>query len=104
MKVLVLYHPKSEHAGLVEDYAHDYKKSRGRKLELVSLETRDGASTATLYDVTRYPAILALANDGSVQNIWQGLPLPLMNELDQYSEEVRDEQILAKSQLISNSV
>jgi hypothetical protein len=102
MKVVVLYHPKSDHGGIVEDFAHDYQRSRNRKLELVSLETRDGAATASLYDVTRYPAILALANDGQVQNMWQGLPLPLMNELDQYTQEF--DTALAQAQLLAGSV
>jgi hypothetical protein len=101
MKVLVLYHPKSDHGGIVEDYAHDYEKSRGHKLELISLETRDGAATATLYDITQYPAFLALADDGSVQNLWQGLPLPLMNELDQYSQQLGS--ALAKAELLTSS-
>jgi len=84
MKAVVLYHPKSDHGGLVEDYARDYQRSRGRRLELSSLETREGAATASLYDITQYPAILVLADDGSPQNIWQGLPLPSMGELDSY--------------------
>ena|SRR5579871_6548156 len=84
MKAVVLYHPKSDHGGLVEDFARDYKNSRGRRLELVSLETRDGAATASLYDVTQYPAILILADDGGVQSLWQGLPLPSMGEIDSY--------------------
>ncbi|HSX32361.1 MAG TPA: hypothetical protein VLF43_03800, partial [Candidatus Saccharimonadales bacterium] len=53
----------------------------GKRLELISLDTRDGAATASLYDIMSYPAILALADDGSVLNVWQGKPLPLMAEV-----------------------
>ena len=93
MKVVALYHPKSEHGGVVEDYARDYKNSHGRLLELKSLETREGAAIASLYDITSYPALLALAGDGTVQGVWQGLPLPLMNELDPYSQELREKPL-----------
>lgn len=67
------------------DYLHDYERFRGKKLELLSLNTANGAHLAELHDITQYPAILALAQDGSAQKFWQGLPLPLMNELDEYT-------------------
>ena len=85
MKVVVLYHPQSDHGGLIEDYARDYERSRGSKLELVSLETRDGAHMANLYDITRYPAFLAMADEGFLLNMWQGTPLPLMKDIDAYT-------------------
>src|SRR5436190_23438971 len=85
MKVVVLYHPQSDHGLSVEQYARDYERSRDRKLELVSLETRDGAYTANLYDVTRYPAFIALSDEGILLNLWQGDPIPLMNEVDAYT-------------------
>jgi len=89
VKLLILYRPESEHATAVESFVRDYqgRYDSGRKLELVSLNTRDGAATASLYDVMEYPAILVLANDGSVLNIWQGVPLPLMDEVAGYAYE-----------------
>ncbi|HSX35589.1 MAG TPA: hypothetical protein VLH84_01485 [Patescibacteria group bacterium] len=83
MKLLILYRPNSDHASDAESFARDFQKIHdiGRKLELLSISTRDGAATASLYDVMTYPAILALADDGSVINMWQGRPLPLMNEV-----------------------
>lgn len=85
--MLVLYRPESEHSTDVETFARDFQQlyEVGRKLELVSLNTRDGAATASLYDIMSYPAILALANDGSVLNMWQGLPMPLMDEVAGYA-------------------
>lgn len=87
MKLLVLYRPNSEHATEVEafvrDFSHGYEA--GKRVELLSLDTREGAATASLYDIVSYPAILALANDGAVLNLWQGKPLPLMNELAGYT-------------------
>jgi hypothetical protein len=85
MKVVILYHPKSEHGGRVEDYAHEYERlHEGRKLQLISLESKDGWETAKLYDVTSYPAVLAIADDGQLQKMWQAEQLPLSSELDAY--------------------
>jgi len=66
---------------------HDFERryDAGKRIELKSLSTRDGAATASIYDITAYPAIMALAEDGRPLNIWQGLPLPLMDEVAGYS-------------------
>lgn len=85
----MLYHPKSGHGGMVEDYARDYKllhRDEKRELELLSLETREGADIARLYDVVRYPAVLVIAKDGTLQRLWQGDQLPLLRELDFYNK------------------
>ncbi|HUS26829.1 MAG TPA: hypothetical protein VMY99_05785 [Nevskiaceae bacterium] len=86
VKLLILYRPNSDHASAVESFVRDFQQQHdlGNKLELVSLNTRDGAATANLYDVMSYPAILALADNGSVLNLWQGQPLPLMDEVAGY--------------------
>lgn len=87
MRVVVLYHPRSEHAGKVEDYARDYKlRAKTKELELVSLETVQGADLAKLYGIISYPAVLAISADGQLQKLWQGSNLPLMNELDYYTK------------------
>jgi hypothetical protein len=87
VKLLILYRPNSEHATEVESFVRDFQHNYevGKRVELISLNTRDGAATASLYDVMTYPAIMALADNGSVLNIWQGRPLPLMQEVAGYS-------------------
>jgi hypothetical protein len=85
VKVIVLYRPNSEHASDVESFVRDFQRlhDSGRKVELVSVNTRDGAATASLYDIMAFPAILVLADDGSVVNSWIGT-LPLMDEVAGY--------------------
>jgi hypothetical protein len=86
MKVLILYRPDSEHASGVESFVRDFEHRHdiGAKIELMSVNTRDGSSTATLYDIWAFPSILALTDDGRVLNSWQGPPLPLMDEVAGY--------------------
>lgn len=87
VKLLVLYRPNSEHESDVESYVRDFQRRYdvGKKIEMVSLNTRDGAATASLYDVVSYPAILVLGDDGSMVGFWQGMPLPLMDEVAGYA-------------------
>jgi len=86
MKIIVLYHPRSDHSRTVEDFARDFSTQMAHDLELVSLESRDGAAMATMYDIVRYPAIVALDNSGGVMKIWEGPVMPLMNELAYYTQ------------------
>jgi hypothetical protein len=84
MKVVALYHPNSEGARIVEEYARDFEHQRGKKIELTSLETREGVALASLYDITRFPALVALRETGEMLAMWQGEQLPLMNEVAAY--------------------
>jgi len=85
MKVIVLYRPNSDHARVVEEYLRDFQSQHASRVEALSIDTREGSATATLYDVVRYPAILVIQNDGYVSKIWEGDPLPLMDEIASYA-------------------
>lgn len=85
MKVVILYRPNSENSRIVEDFAREFaQRYMDKKLELVSIDTRDGSATATLYDVMKYPTVLALADDGQVIHEWQD-SMPLLNEVSYYT-------------------
>lgn len=85
MRVVILYQSNSEHERKVLEYAHDFRLAQqDRKVELIDLNTREGAAMAQLYDVVSYPAIMALAGDGKMLQLWQGQELPLMNEVAYY--------------------
>lgn len=86
MRAVILYHPNSEQVSLVEDFKRDYESRHyGHKVELVSLETPDGADMARLYDVVRYPALLVLNDDGAFQQMWQDQPWPPIEEVAAYA-------------------
>jgi hypothetical protein len=88
MKIIVLYRPRSEQEGKVLDFKRDYKQLRNKELELVSLDTVEGDNMAKVYDITQYPAFLAIKDDGQLEQMWQGETLPLMNELDYYTMQL----------------
>ena len=84
MKVVVLYRSKSEHGTAVEQYAREFEVRSSKKLELLEVDTPEGEALAKLYDVMQYPALIAMADDGTMQNTWEGMPLPLINEVAGY--------------------
>lgn len=85
MKAIVVYRSDSEHGTGVEQFLRDFTRQTGRELETIDPDTRDGISMCRTYDIVAYPTVVALSDDGRVQNIWSGIPLPTINELSYYS-------------------
>jgi hypothetical protein len=84
MIALMLYYPGSASARIASDYARDFERLHGQAIDLVDMNTIDGDRKASLYGISQYPAILALKDDGTMLQTWQGEYLPLMNELAGY--------------------
>jgi hypothetical protein len=86
MKVVILYRNNSEHEQAVREFEHEYTHRTGRQLTLMDVDTKDGAELASLYDIVRYPAVLATTDNGAMLQLWQGESLPLMNEVMYYDQ------------------
>lgn len=85
MKVVVVYRSNSEHARKTEEFMHEFaRRYPGHTLEVLNVDEREGDATARLYDVTQYPAILAVRDDGTMSMMWQGEHLPLIDEVAGY--------------------
>jgi hypothetical protein len=85
MKAIIIYKPESDHARAVEDYLRDFLTRTGRELETLDPDTVEGADMCQVYDILEYPSVVALSDDGQLQNSWRGLPLPTISELTYYA-------------------
>ena len=84
MKVVVLYHPESDHARSVLTFQRDFERLSTKPIELLSLETPEGDGRAKLYGITQYPAVVVCAEDGEVLKLWEGEILPQISEVISY--------------------
>lgn len=85
MKLVVLYRPDSEISRAVEGYMREFKTLHPEaEVDAVNVDSREGSRQAQLYDVVQYPALLAIAGDGSLLSMWCGDTLPLMDEVAGY--------------------
>ncbi|HCR55500.1 TPA: hypothetical protein DIV49_00860 [Candidatus Saccharibacteria bacterium] len=84
MKVVIVYKSESEHARAVEDYMRDFQRQTGHELETLDPDSKDGSTTCETYDIVEYPTLLATSDDGHMQNMWSGLPLPTISEVSYY--------------------
>lgn len=85
MRVAVVYRTESDHAREVFMWLEDFKRQTGRDIEQVNPDTREGADFCRVYDLVEYPTIIALSDDGQVQNQWRGRPLPTISEVSYYA-------------------
>lgn len=85
MRVVVVYKDESDHAREVLDYMRDFKRQTSRDLEVCDPETREGEGFCRAYDIVEYPSVVALSDDGRVQQMWRGRPLPTISEVSYYA-------------------
>jgi len=84
MKAIVIYKDESDHAREVVDYLRDFTRQTGHELETMNPDTPHGMDFCRTYDIVEYPSIVALSDDGTLQNLWRGLPLPTISEVSYY--------------------
>lgn len=85
MKAVIIYRRDSEHGRTVEEYLRDFSNRTGTELQTLDPDSADGASLCRTYDIVEYQSVIALSDDGQMQNSWRGLPLPTISELSYYS-------------------
>ena len=74
----------TDYGRAVAEYLHDFQHQTGHALETLDPDTAEGTSFADTYDIVQYPTVVAIADDGSLQNSWVGLPLPTISEVSYY--------------------
>ena len=84
MRVVMVYKYESDHAREVLDYLRDVKRQTGYDIEEMEPETRDGAGFCRTYDIVEYPTLVALDDQGTLQHMWRGRPLPTISEVSYY--------------------
>ena len=84
MRVVVVYKYESDHAREVLDYLLDFSRQTGHTVEEIDPDTPDGADFCRTYDIVEYPTMLALSDNGQLQNMWRGRPLPTISEVSFY--------------------
>ena len=84
MRVIVVYKYESDHAREVLDYLRDFSRQTGHTIEEIDPDTPDGADFCRTYDIVEYPTMLALSDNGQLQNMWRGRPLLTISEVSFY--------------------
>jgi hypothetical protein len=86
MKAMIFYRPNSEHDRIVEEYVRDFARHTGKQLPMVNVDSADGVYLAQLYDVTKFPSIVATDDEGKMLQSWDYDMLPRFDEVSFYVE------------------
>jgi hypothetical protein len=84
MRLAAIYRNQEDYTTTVEEFLRDFSVRAGRSMDVIDPDSRQGAAFCETYDIVEYPTIVALSDDGSVQYMWRGLPLPTTNEVAYY--------------------
>ena len=84
MRVVIVYQDKRDYSSTVDIFLRDLKYQTGHDLDIIDPNTPAGADFCKTYDILEYPTIIALSDNGAMQNIWRGLPLPTISEISYY--------------------
>jgi hypothetical protein len=84
MRVVVITKDNMDYSRAVQTFLDDFARRTGKTLEVMDPVSRDGESLCRAYDIVEYPTILALGDDGQMQNMWRGTSLPTINEVSYY--------------------
>lgn len=84
MRAYVAYKEESDHARPVIEFLREFERRAGRVPEIINPDTKEGSEFCQVYDIVEYPTIIATDDNGVMQNMWSGLPLPTINEVSYY--------------------
>lgn len=84
MRVVVISRDNTDYARDVETFVNDFARQTGHGLEVMDPYSTEGDSFCRTYDIVEYPTVAALGNDGQLQQLWRGIPLPTISEVSYY--------------------
>lgn len=84
MRVIIIFRDNTDHAHPVLDFLRDFEHQTGHVLETMDPDTAEGMHFCDTYGIVEYPTLIAISDDGVMQNMWRGLPLPTISEVSYY--------------------
>lgn len=81
---MIFYRDASEHGQAVREFLREFTRQTGKTVEGVDPDTPKGSELCQLYDIVEYPTVVAVDNEGQMQQMWRGLPLPTISEISYY--------------------
>lgn len=84
MRVVAAYKDNTDYTRAIDTFMEDFARQTGRTLERLDPDTREGELFCRTYDIVEYPSIVALSNDGQLQNMWTGSVMPTISEVSYY--------------------
>ena len=82
--MVAVYKDNMDYTRSIDTFMEDFARQTGRVLERLDPESREGELFCRTYDIVEYPTVIALSNDGQMQNMWTGSVMPTISEVSYY--------------------
>lgn len=86
MKAMLFYRSNSDHERAAQEYVRDFARHTGKDLPVIDVNSREGTYLAELYDVMKFPSIVATDDEGKMLQTWSEDMLPRFDEVSYYVE------------------
>ncbi len=87
MKIIMIYKDREDYTRTVTDFVADFKRATNYEITEIDPDTKEGDSIVKTYDIVEYPTMIAISDDGILQEMWRGVNFPLISELSYYIQE-----------------
>ena len=84
MRVFALFRPNTDQETRLNELNRELFRRSNNQIEIVCVDSREGSELAKVYDIMRFPAVVAVDLDGHVQSLWDDESLPLINDISYY--------------------
>jgi hypothetical protein len=86
MKTVIYSRDGRDYSRSVTEFIEMFgRKYPGQSIEIKDPDTRESSSLLSMLGVDRYPAIIVTRDNEAVVQMWQGEPLPLLDEVAAYA-------------------
>lgn len=84
MRVVAITKQQTDYSRDVDTFLTDFKRLTGHDIEVLDPDSIEATTFIEAYDIVEYPTLIAISDDGRVQNTWKGMPLPTLSEVSYY--------------------
>lgn len=82
MKTVVFSRDGRDYSRGVTEFVEMFsRKYPGQSIDIKNPDLRDNSTILTALGVTQYPAVVVMTDDERATQLWQGEPLPLIDEV-----------------------
>jgi hypothetical protein len=86
MKTVIYSREGRDYSRAVTEFVEMFsRKYPGHIIEVKDPDSREASSRMSMLGVDRYPAIVVTRDDDSIVQMWQGEPLPLLDQVAAYA-------------------
>lgn len=87
MRTYIVHKEATDYGRQVREFLRDFYRQSGHELIELNPESREGIMFCQTYDIVEYPTVIAVDNNGGLQQMWRGLPLPRISEVSYYATQ-----------------